>query len=388
MKGLFWLLVLFSLATAFALGLHLNTGYVLIVLAPWRIELSLNLFLLLIAMGGGAAYFFVRALLTLLNLPTRVVAYRQQVLRDKAFLLFQDAFRLLFEGRFGQAMRKAKEAHDGGVAPGLAALIAARAAQRLRLSEEQDYWLTEATRSDPQVQSARWMLEAEMHVDNRRFEAALDALGHLQKASGRHIAALRIELRARQGVGHWDHVLRIARQLEKRNALPLELIREVKHAAHRELMKRKQSDAQALLDYLRSVPPMEMSVRLAEIAARSLLNIGAPDEAASVLENNLRKEWAPELIDLFGLCSGGRTAEHIALAEKWLLRHPDDATLLLALGRLCRAQRLWGKAQSYFEASLSLSESRDAQLDLARLLDELGRTEEANLCFRRALGAI
>jgi HemY protein len=387
MKGIFWLLALFALAATLALGAHLNVGYVLLVYPPWRVELSLNFLLLLVLAGFGILYLLVRAVVAMLGMPGRVAVYRQNLAREKSFQLFQDAFRLLFEGRFGQAFRKAAEAHAGGAAPGLAALIAARAAQRLRRTDEQDYWLAEATRIDPQIRAARWMLEAEMHVDNRRFDEALAALAHLQKTSGRHIAALRIELRARQGAGHWDEVLRIARQLEKRRALPPELAAEIKYKAHREAMFRRQSDAKALLDYLRALPAAEISPRIAQAAAQSLLNIGAMDEAARVIETQLEKSWESQLIELYGHCADGRTTERIAMAEKWLLQHADDADLLLALGRLCRAQRLWGKSQSYLEASLALANSRDGQLELARLFDELGRAEEANRCFRRAVSA-
>ena len=63
-------------------------------------------------------------------------------------------------------------------------------------------------------------------------------------------------------------------------------------------------------------------------------------------------------------------------------RHPDDAILLMALGRMCQRQRLWGKAQSYLEASLAVAPSQEAHLELARLLDQLDRGDEANQHYR------
>ena len=44
----------------------------------------------------------------------------------------------------------------------------------------------------------------------------------------------------------------------------------------------------------------------------------------------------------------------IERAESWLKQHPDDAALLLTLGRLCAQQELWGKAQSYLDASIAV----------------------------------
>jgi HemY protein len=56
----------------------------------------------------------------------------------------------------------------------------------------------------------------------------------------------------------------------------------------------------------------------------------------------------------------------------------------VVLGRLCRQQQLWGKAQSYLEAALSVEISREAHLELAALADELGRADEANRHYRAA----
>ena len=57
----------------------------------------------------------------------------------------------------------------------------------------------------------------------------------------------------------------------------------------------------------------------------------------------------------------------------------------LALGRMCARQRLWGKAQSYLEASLAVEETQAGHLELARLGDQLERVDEANRHYRAAV---
>jgi HemY protein len=52
---------------------------------------------------------------------------------------------------------------------------------------------------------------------------------------------------------------------------------------------------------------------------------------------------------------------------------------------LCAHQQLWGKAQSYLEASLAVAPGRSAHLELAQLLDQLGRPDEANRHYRAAV---
>ena len=49
MRALFWLLVLAVVAVGLSLAARYNEGYVLLVLPPWRAEVSLNLFLVPLA---------------------------------------------------------------------------------------------------------------------------------------------------------------------------------------------------------------------------------------------------------------------------------------------------------------------------------------------------
>ena len=389
MKGLFWVLALFGLAVAAALGARLNDGYVLLVFPPYRAEVSLNLFALALVAVVLALYMVMRALAVTVGLPKRVREYRERRQRERAGLVFQDAVRLLFEGRFGQAMKKAGESYAAGTAPGLSALIAARAAQRLREPEKLQDWMTRAMSDDPRNEAATLMLEAEMMNESRRFDEALAALDRLQDKKGRHIAALRLELRARQGNGDWDGVLKLARQLEKRDALPPEVAREIKTLAHLENIARRRADAGQLQNYLRAVPAAEYGRRLVLAGARALVELDASDAAQKLIEGALdgysEAGWQPELVALYGGLTGPGLTARIAKAENWLRQYPDEAALLLALGRMCMNQRLWGKAQSYLEASLALEETRDAHLALADLCDQLERSDEANRHFRASV---
>ena len=52
---------------------------------------------------------------------------------------------------------------------------------------------------------------------------------------------------------------------------------------------------------------------------------------------------------------------------------------------LCERESLWGKAQTYLEASLALDNHWRAHLALGELLGRLGRDEAANAHFATAL---
>ena len=390
MRWVFWILALFAVAVAAALGARVNDGYVLLVLPPHRIEVSLNLFVLALVTLVLILYAALRTLALTLGLPRRVKGYRERRRRERAGTVFQDAVRLLFEGRFGQALKKATESYAAGTYRGVSALVAARAVQRMREPEKQQEWMRRALADDPRNEAAALVLEAEMMNELRRFDEALAVLGRFQGKQGRHIAALRLELRARQGTGDWDGVLKLVRQIEKRDALPPEVAREIKTLAHLENIRRRRGDAGQLQDYLRAVPAFDYGRRLVLAAARALVEADALTVAQNLIESALdgysEAGWQPELVGIYGDLTGPGLTARIARAEDWLHQYPGEATLLLALGRMCMNQRLWGKAQSYIEASLATEETRDAHLALAKLCDKLERGDEANRHFRAAVG--
>ncbi|MDR2189625.1 MAG: heme biosynthesis protein HemY [Azonexus sp.] len=386
MRGLFWLITLFAAAAAVAIGARMNDGYVLFVLPQVRHEITLNTFFIVLALLFLLFYGVLRALSFTFSLPERARRFRARRHREKAVQLFEDAVRLLFEGRFGQALKKAREAHDAEAACGLSALIAARAAQRMREPEKQQEWMDKAKASDPRTEAATLMLEAEMMNEERHFSEALQALDKLQEKQGRHIAALRLEFRARQGIGDWDGVLRLTRQLAKRDALPPEVVREARIQAHLGNIAQLADDTAELSVYLRALPTDERDQRVVLAAAQALLANQAEGEAQKWIESGFdatpHDEWLGDLLILYGRLANGDPLQRIGRAEAWLKRYPHDARLLLALGRMCRRQRLWGKAQSYLEASLAVAPTQPAHLELAQLFDQLERGDDANRHYR------
>jgi len=125
--------------------------------------------------------------------------------------------------------------------------------------------------------------------------------------------------------------------------------------------------------------------RIARAAARSFLVLGGDREAAEIAARSLERQWDSELAELYGECRLGDATRQLEQAERWLAAHSEDATLLQVLGRLCERAQLWGKAQTYFEASLALDNRWRTHLMLGEMLARLDRGEEANAHFVAAL---
>ena len=387
MRAVFWLLILAALAVGLALAARYNDGYVLLVLPPWRAEVSLNLFLLLCAVGFFVTYLLARAVSHTLALPRAVADFRRRRRQEKAARALRDAWRLLQEGRYGHALRCAEKAQlDDDAAAGMLALAGWRAAHALRDAGRVAEWAARMRGHDGSgLQAARLMTEAEFALEERRFEDARDALQAFSAREGRHIAALRLSLRAEQGLGNWREVARLVRQLEKHQALTAEQAAPIRSRAVREALRSLREDPPGLMRYWHELDDSDRAEpALALETARALMAAGDCREAQRVIEDALDERWDATLVLAYGECCragepAGDVLGRIAQAEKWLQSMPRDGELLLTLGRLCRQQQLWGKARSYLEAALAIAPSRAAHVELAQLLDQL---EESALAIR------
>ena len=386
MRALLWLLTLCALAAGVALAAKFNDGYLLLVLPPYRAEISLNLALLLLLAVIVVVYGLLRGIALTASLPRRVREFRARKQREKADAALFECVRLLLEGRFAQVLKLAVEAHAAHRHPGLIALIAARAAQRLGEPEKQNEWLARARQGEANLKPASYMLEAEMHLAADDGKAALVALAHAHEGAGRHFAELLLALRAHRLCGDHDEVLRLSRLLEKHAALPVAEAARVRRAAYLGRLEAQsaQVDAGAALRALvETIPEHEFDAAIAAAATRALAAHGETDAARRCLEGQLARAWEGELVTLYGELPGDPAAR-IARAEAWLTGRGEDADLLLALGRMCLAARLWGPAQGYLEAALARADTPAVRLALARLCEAIGQPDAALPHYRAA----
>jgi HemY protein len=383
MKGLLWFLVLAALAVALSLALRGHGGYALFVLHPWRAEISLNLLGVFLIFAFAAGYFLLRVGWHALRLPSHVRAFRERRRGEKGRAAELGAIQALFEGQFVRAEKLASGAGKLGTAPGLASLLAARAAQRLRQFGRRDQWLERAKEGDGEWRLARLMTAAELLLDERRFVEARTVLRELNAGRPRHVAALLLSLRAEQGMANWEEVLRVANLLEKRDAMPPEVLDSVRVDARIAILSRKIVDRESLARHWEDTPRSErVRPRIAAAAARAFIELGDCRKAHLIIEEALERDWDGALALLYGECTDEDAFERLERAERWLRERPGEAELLLTLGRLCVQRELWGKAQSYLEASLATQPTQAAHVALARLFESIGRTEEANRHFR------
>jgi HemY protein len=384
MRFAIWAVVLAVVAVGIALVFRQSDGYVVIVSSPYRVELSLNLLVVLVFAGYFAFHLLARLVETLVAIPARVRAYRAERARTRSRQALNDALLAFFQGRFASAEKSASVALEGEESRGVAAIIAARSAHELGRFAEREQFLEQAKGAAPEVDQARLTTLADLLLSQGRHEEALAVLKDLSGRDARNIRLLRMRLTAETALRRWDDVLSTVNALAKLGGLSETEASASRRVAHLGNLGRKAQDATALAGYWKQLPSgLRADSAIAATAARYQLALGGAAEAQSIVEGALDAAWDAGLVALYGDCAGATALPLIERAEKWLRAHARDPALLLTLGKLCMHQELWGKAQSYIEASLALEPTHEGHMTLAALMERLGKPQEAVRHFRR-----
>lgn len=386
-RGLVWLALLFAIAVVLAIVGRFDTGQVLFVYPPYRVDVSLNLFVVGVVVLFIVIYTLLRFVRSVLHMPQRVAAYRARSRAAKAAAALRDAIGNLYAGRFTRAEKAARDSLTDSANKGAAGLIAANAAHRMHEYARRDEWLAQIDHAD--WQDARLMATADMRADGRDPDGALAALTEMQSQGGRRIHAQQIALRAQQQLKNWGEVLKLVKTLEKREALHPAVAVRLRQLAAENLLRDRRHNADALLELWQSLSPVERhSPRLADLAAELLIALNRQQDARRIVEEALAQNWDARLLRRYPDTAGDDALPLIQKAEAWRKERPDDADLQFALGRLCLQQQLWGKAQSFLEAALKLADNEPLKIRshraLARLHEQLGDTQKAAEHYRQS----
>jgi len=384
MRWLISFLIVAVLAIALAMAGRYDPGYVVLVYPPWRMEFSfISFVLMLVGLVVGGVVLLRLAALTL-NLPAIVREQRERRAAQKRDENFIGGLKAYTEYRYQDAEQSLGHWQGEDARMGLARVLAARAAQEMRAVSQRERHVQQAGEHGAEL--AAQLFEAETLLDMKDATGALSAIQSAKIIAPQHTALLRMELKARQLTGQWDEVDKLLDALTRSNALESGPATQMRRLAYAENMKRRAEDDRALLEYWKKIPAdFKADAFVARAAARAFMQRGGHDTALDVLESALNREWHEDLVTLYGEVRGSSPARQIEQAEKWLHAQPRDAQLLLTLAQLCAAQELWGKAQSYLEASLAIAPSAEGHIQMAELKNKSGQSGEACQHYQKAL---
>ena len=385
MRAALWFVGLFALAVALALFAGNNQGVVSLFWHPYRIDLSLNMVLLLLLTVFALGYLALRALSALLLLPHQAKRWRQQQKERQMYQALVESLSHLQAGRYVRARKSAasllklsdelRTEHanipQDATLRAMAHMLAADSAHALRDVDARNAHYTQAmddvpfngtpqqqeVREGAQMRAARWAL------DDHEPQEALERLAQLPPGASRRTMALRIQLKASRLAQSTQSALETARLLAKHGGLSPEaagsmtrglIAEQLQHTHDAEQLQRVWN---ALTTADRSTPDIALT------AARQLMALQGDAALARrwllpVWEQYLQSPQGLSSVQTHRLFSGlqqtmdGLDAAWLARIETAQRAAPHEARLQYLAGMACVQRQLWGKGEQLLQSAL------------------------------------
>lgn len=412
MRSVIWLVLLFTAAVVSATVLGRNDALVSVFYGQWRVDFSLNLFLLALLGGIFVVYAAIQAVQSLLSLPTRAREWREQKRERAAGQALREALAEHFAARYARAQRAAQRAlelqascealRDDLQFTVLAQMIAASGLHRLQDRRARDERVQAAmalVRGRPgsggialdglQLLSAEWALE------ERDAERGLALLAELPPGVARRTQALRLKLQAARQQRRPLDALQTARLLAKHQGFSAPAAQSLLRSLAIEAIEQAFD-----IDQLRSVwAALDAQDRrdafVVSRAARRARALGHAAQGRLWLEPawdhiaaagpDDRHELALALVD----CAAGVGNDWLPRIEAALAAHGHEPALVAAAAMAFADRQLWGKARRMLEqtanaTSLPAPVRRQSLRCLAAIAREEGRDDQAQAYDQRA----
>ena len=230
---------------------------------------------------------------------------------------------------------------------------------------------------------SRKLAETGVLLEAGEYRAVIEAVA--EHSSGKPNAQeLRLLAKAQYGLGDWQALIKMLPRLKKRRVFDSAELAAMELQACMGLLTAAEP-AQLKQVWGKLPADQRRHAALVECYGRILLESGDDLEAEKVLTKAIKRQWDGRLVAQYGRIRGRDPARRLKQAESWLAKHPEDARLMLCLGRLSLRNNLWGKAREYFETSHRLQPSAETCAELARLLFSLGEREKSAQYYREGL---
>ena len=423
MRAALWFLALFGIAVALALFAGNNQGTVTVFWPPHRVDLSLNLVLMLSLLAMLVIYSAMRALGGLLDLPRQARNWRAQQKERAMHTALLDSMSHLVAGRFLRARKAAESALNqqqslsaSAVLPphavhlgALAHLLAAESAQTLQDKSSRDSHLklaldtpahggvSQETREGAQLRAARWALE------DRDAATAFRLLSELPQGVARRTVALRLKLRAARLSGQHQQALETARLLAKHRAFSPLAAQSMVRSLATELINHSHDNAQLQSVWNQLDAAERQMPEIAVLAAQRLLSLGGDatvarswllpiwermaDQPVAFVQAH-GEVWRVRLVRALEASLDSLDAPWLARLESLQLKHPRIADLQYLVAMACMKRQLWGKAQQLMSQAVpALNDAtllRSGWRVLAQLAEQRGDSHAALQAWQKA----
>jgi HemY protein len=389
-----WCLLALGVASALALLMSVDPGYILIHYRGYSVEATLSTVVITLVILI-LLYFALRWLLRLIN-PLQLLRKStwRKLVKTTPAKATAIGFNHLLLGRWLEAYKLLVENAEKVENPQLSYLAAAIAAFQRGDRVSWNWCLDRAEKKSVidvhGVQNVRAWLEAQSGEHDQAL-AILTALHSSVPTSPLVLLQLKNIFVAKND---WDNLDTLLKELEKQKLVTDAELISLQEKVYQHKLNQA---ADTSLDNLRLVwQDLPKALRANAVVTgaylQNLLRYNQDTEAGALLTRFLKQHWSDQLVAILGYVNSKQPQQHLQMMEKWLKDKPANPVLLLTLGRLSLRNQLWGKAREYFEQALRATTnnelSAEISAELGRLLDHLGEHEKSLACYQRAMSAL
>lgn len=385
MKRLFLVIVIgLLLSVGLVVLIESSPGYVLLSWGRYTLETSFWLGLVLLLLFNVLFYLLLRVMRRTLASRGSVASWLRGRREARGRRLTEQGMMAFASGRWDRARRLLLRAVPHQENPTLNYLAAARACSKTRDREKMHQYLDAATAEDGNTHAIA-LTRAELLLDIAEPQAALADLDELAGEEKQYPQILLLRLRALQSLSQWSSLADLLPELRHRKMLEDAELQDLETGVYLQLLNRSETATELKSTWSGAPDNLKQDPAVIARYCRALLRWDEFNEAEKVVSAALKRHWSPELVELFGRLGHLQPAKSLKRAEIWLREHPEDAVLLLALGRLSLNNELWGQARDYFESSLRLQPTPAGCAELGRLLAGLNEQGKSAHYYRQGL---
>ena len=273
-------------------------------------------------------------------------------------------------------------------------LFAAQAAAKANDNEAATRLLQRLQTSHPNAAAVASKLQIKLLVSQGQLDQALAQLQPLYRDNPSDTGLIRLLVNIYCQQHDWFSAQRLLRDIEHYKVLPTEATTALQIKIYVALLNdcdgKPELSAVEQYDQLselwESMPKaLRKMPELIAPYADALARINATEKLLPLLSSALNSQWHEDLVERFGVLTMSNMEKQLSTAEKWLLKHPQDADLLLALGRICIRLEFRGKAKDYLSSALELDPQPSVYFELAQLLQAMGESETSTEMYRQGL---
>lgn len=378
------IIVLCFLVLSVWLGVEMaqHPGYVFFAYGQWVVEMPLWILFLGLALLFLLLHWGLRLFDLICSWDTRFGEWFSRRRRALALDRTHRGLLSLLEQEWGSAERQLLSGIHPSKNAVLNYLAAAEAAHAQKAYDRSDTYLQKAHQIAPQNEVVIGLVQAKLQMEQGQLEQAMATLAHVRQLTPDHPGVLRLLEKMYIRLSDWQSLLDLLPALRKARVVSPDQVMTFEknlYCAMLDEAERKNQSIHAVRELWSKMPKrVRIQPEVLERYAKLLQgDKTSAEEMEPLIRKLLQREWHEKLARVYGALMTSDPVRQLSFAETWTKHYGKQNSLYLILGRLCLRCQLWGKARHYLEEGLKQESNSETQLELAKLLEQLGEKELA-----------